>query len=565
MLMGSNKPYITALPQGAAPNGIARVVGVVVVLAAAVEGLAYSATNLWLQPDSWEHIQLAGDLAQGLGFANERFLVRAPGYPMMLACVFRIFGEHSPAIIAALQHLAIVGVNVLVVLIAWHVSRRASVALIAGLLSVGSLHLPAMASTVLTEAPFSLLLMGSVYFLIRYHREGGGRLVALASLFAGLAYLVRPMGITVVAACVVAVLDRVRQAVRERRQRAAANDDAASCNPDNAPSGLIRLVWAVRYLSMRHLALAILPAFVFYVGWQSLLVSVHQTTDAWNCFSGILLYHRTVAVEHLDDPQSTALAHTRRVVAEAKSRGLIHQGVDNQRWYTVWWALRDVEGMTLPAAARVMAEAGRDVMGVHRGLVAKRTMTHVARTLLMPEGSYRYVPGGAPGNGWRQAEDAVLLDASMFEPLLRPRMEPYNHYMPLGTESSATTPVWSAMARWYHRNIERGPSILGIGDSPYEAFVYLCLFGGVLSLATRDRARWMLLVMVIAGQVVPSAFAAGTIPRYGVPTQPLMKVFAALVIYLGVRSAAAASSRLRRRTAGASPDCALRRHSAPTI
>jgi hypothetical protein len=75
-----------------------------------------------------------------------------------------------------------------------------------------------------------------------------------------------------------------------------------------------------------------------------------------------------------------------------------------------------------------------------------------------------------------------------------------------------------------------------MGDSPYEAFVYLCMAGGLLSLGTRERMTWLLLALVIASQVVPSAFLAGTIPRYAVPVHPLLKAFAALAICLAVRA-----------------------------
>ena len=513
------------------------VVGVVVLVAVAWGMVAFFAHNLWLQPDSWESMQLAGQLVDGRGFVDERFLVRPPGYPLFLATMFRVFGEHSPIAIVALQQAMIVGVNILVTLLTWHLSKHASVALLTGLMSACSLHLPALAGAALTEAPFTLLFMASVYFLVRYHTEGGARLIALSSLFAGFAYLVRPMGLTIVAVCAVVVLHRVWLAM-------AAITPTSYGDPMRRPNMVGRL-WRVRRQAVTHLLLAVVPGVVCMVAWQSHLVAVHQTSRAWGCFSGIVLYHRAVAVEKLDAPTSEALARTKLVVAKAKAEGLIHPGIDNTRWYTVWQALHDVEGMTLPEAGVVMAEAGRDVIAAHPGLLARRTLKHLARTLLMPEGSYRYVPGGVPGDGWKQAKDADLLEASMFESLLRPRIEPYNHYIPLKSEPGPTTPVWSAVARWYYRNIECGRSILGIGDTPYEAFVYLCMMGGLLSLTTRQRMTWLLLALVIASQVVPSAVLAGTISRYGVPTHPLMKAFAALAICLAIRAVCISITRVR--------------------
>jgi hypothetical protein len=83
---------------------------------------------------------------------------------------------------------------------------------------------------------------------------------------------------------------------------------------------------------------------------------------------------------------------------------------------------------------------------------------------------------------------------------------------------------------WAYRNIQMGPSIAGIGDSPYEAFIWLCLLCVLGSLFTRNRATWLLVAGLVGIQVVVSAFLAGSTARYAVPVRPVLFLFPSLLV-----------------------------------
>ena len=172
------------------PGPAPRAVIWTVVLGAAVSNaFCLAGSHLWVYPDSIDYIRLAGGLADRFDLHQELFLIRPPGYPAMLAVIFRVFESWSQTAILVVQHgMAIVAAG-LTALIAWHLTQRKSVSLVAGLMCAGSLQVLAYANLVLTETPYMVTLLACVYFLVRYHHEGNLRVLALASLMAGLSYL----------------------------------------------------------------------------------------------------------------------------------------------------------------------------------------------------------------------------------------------------------------------------------------------------------------------------------------------------------------------------------------
>lgn len=98
------------------------------------------------------------------------------------------------------------------------------------------------------------------------------------------------------------------------------------------------------------------------------------------------------------------------------------------------------------------------------------------------------------------------------------------------------TPVWTAIARWFYKHVDQGPPIIGLADTPYEEFVWLCIIGGMYSLLTRERIAWLVVGGVVFLQIFVNSLLAATQPRYAIPTQPLMYLYAALLLVAVIRT-----------------------------
>jgi hypothetical protein len=108
--------------------------------------------------------------------------------------------------------------------------------------------------------------------------------------------------------------------------------------------------------------------------------------------------------------------------------------------------------------------------------------------------------------------------------MMRPWTGPYEKYLRLSEAAPGpTTPIWTAINRWFYRNIEKGPTIGGF--TPYEAFTWVCLLCALACLFTGRRSAWLVVIAAIGLQIGVSAVLAGPTPRYAVPVQPLLLLF----------------------------------------
>jgi hypothetical protein len=121
-------------------------------------------------------------------------------------------------------------------------------------------------------------------------------------------------------------------------------------------------------------------------------------------------------------------------------------------------------------------------------------------------------------------------DSGLYVDTYAPILQQLAAVLPMETGHRATTPIWAAVCRWFYHHIEKGFRIGGLCDSPYELFMLVGVLGALLSLKGVERSTWMMVGAVVFLQVVPSAFVAGIGPRYSVPIQPLMNLFAAVVL-----------------------------------
>lgn len=478
----------------------------VALLATAVAALAFSASNLWVVPTSLEYLDLAGSLLNRFDFDHELFLLRTPGYPVLLALIFRLFGAHSPVAILVIQHAMTIGAVLLAAMTAWEITQRRDVTLVAGVLGACSLQVHAFSNQVMTETPYTFALMATVYFLVRHHRRGLVRDLAIASFVAGVSYMFRPIGMSLVWLCPLVALHRLWIARNWDR---------------GASTGRYRVAFAF--------AASTLPALTLIGPWMVQNQIVHET-QSFTCCLDFALYNRAVYVERPESAGNPALSDIRQVVNEAKDTNGLDERADDGLAWTVWRAYRTVRGQPLKETSTILGQAARDALGADPIDLALRTGRYCVWMLLTPDSTYRYLPGGTKGEHGKKPLHAEVFDSGLYLDPFEPHLRPHIEYLPLANEPGASTPLWTLIVRWFYRHIERGPSILGLGDSTYEAFVLICVLGGFYSLLTRERATWAVLGAVVAVQIIPSAFIVGVGPRYAVPTQLVMKLFASVLL-----------------------------------
>ncbi len=522
-------------------KGVLVAVAIVGVL---VNALALIASRLWVCPDSSYYMALAGGITDHLDFTNELYLIRPPGYPLMLAAIFGLFGQYSPTAILFVQHGMVIGIALATTLIAWHLTYRRSISLLAGLMCACSLQLLAFANVIITEIPYTLALILSVYFLVKYHRLGELRSLALASLMAGVSSLIRPTGLSVVVLCVLAALHRAWKSRNDHTLIAPAN---ATCTPGRPlPYVASQVRWRRAVVGV---TLAVAPAMAVALPATMLNRLAHGADLSGRC-ADLALYHRIFAMDRLDSTNSEALTDIHAVVNEAIEHGHLAPDADYRQWGVVWTAYQVVRNVPLAGSSAIMGQAARDLIRENPGLYLNRTVRCAFWMVMVPDSFYRFHPGGAPGTVTAAGEsrrngEAEILDVATYEPMLRRWTDPYRHYLSFDSEPRAATPLWSGIARWFHRHIEKGPPLFGLGDSPYEEFSLLCLVGMVVSLVTRARVTWLLITGVIFLQIFASAALGGPTPRYAVPVKPLMLLYAALLI-VGLIRLLAGTLRLRR-------------------
>lgn len=463
---------------------------------------------------------LASGIAERFDFGHDLFLLRTPGYPLLLAGVFHLFGSHSATAIPAIQFAMVAGIAGVVAATFFQITRRCVPAVAAGLLATANLQLSGFAAMIMSEVPFALMLSLTVCCLVTYVSGGRVMHLLLGSFFVGAAYLFRPIGLALAAVCLLAAVLRWWQERVRFNSTLHAGDMPASLKAEQ------RIGFEMRRFAISCFA-AVFPAAGIAGIWMIVIASRGDSPAAT---IGPALYKRAVTMDRLDSARSHELHEIRNVVDEARNNGWIAADADYRVGGTVFDAYRALGLGSYPFVCEKMALAAGELIREHRVRFVERTVRYALWSVLRPDSSFRYVPGGSPGRQsssgeWTRAEDAELFDCSTYAPMMSPPLKPFEKYVALEAEPTLITPIWRRVVRSYHRTIE---SVIVFGSrrfAVYELFIVLCGLGVAFALVSRNRAMWMIPIAAILTQTLLAALLVGPVPRYTVPIQPWLHAF----------------------------------------
>lgn len=150
-------------------------------------------------PDSGLYWELGQNLADGSGFVRrtsdgvEYETLRTPGYPFLLACIFRLAGPGVAGVLL-FQFLVTCGTVFLTFLIGRHMGSL-ELGVGAALLILLSPAQILLDNQILSENLFTLMMLASLWTVYRIHPRGMLFFLAFSGLMMGAAVLVRPFGI----------------------------------------------------------------------------------------------------------------------------------------------------------------------------------------------------------------------------------------------------------------------------------------------------------------------------------------------------------------------------------
>lgn len=482
---------------------------IVPLVACAANAMSLASTPLWIYPDSVDYIQLAGTIVDDGNWSHELFLIRPPGYPLLLAVLFRWFGPASPVVLQVVQHAMNVAIAMLASAMAWHVSRNRWIALLTGVGAAASLQVLAYANLVLTETSYLLCFTACAFALARAVGDRRLRWLVLASLLAGVGWLFKPVAVCLAGGCGLAGawLALLGRATRVSTATGAGQERSTT---------FTRIAWPA--------LAAVVPVALVTLPWHLHGMRLHQANGT-NRTLDYVLYLRAVTFDGLDAPDSAALNDIKNVVEQAKTAGILAGGATHRDRGTVMKAYERLRGVGFAECSAIMGDAGRDVMKEHPRAIAMNTLRYAAWMILQPDPVYRFLPGGAPGADGKRAMDADIYESSTYlsgpgswEPLLRR----YEQHLPLSREARSLTAMWTAMVTWFHNNVDRPPGLLGVGGSRFADLAILGVIGLGCGVLRRGAAAWRILVVLVGAHILVSAFLGAAQTRYVVVVKPLL-------------------------------------------
>lgn len=434
-------------------------VALVALVALLVRGAFLFRAPVFVTGDSESYLGPAYDLARGLGF--DLSLKRTPAYPGFVAGVIWAWGEDLRSLLWA-QH-ALGALTAVLTFVLGRVTFGWAVGLGAGLLTALNGALVLAEHTVMTEALFVPLVVGSLTALVAALRSGRTGLYALAGLLLGAATLTRPVAQALVPLVPLAIL------LVERRWRPTLAFSLVAVGA----FGVTLLPWIVHSASESD------SASVGSLG-QSLV--------------GRTARHDRGAFTYYDpstddgDP-SPARLHARKVLQQAADQGSSGKAIHTR--------LRRELGLGPAEADRLMRDLAIEAIMRRPGYYVQGT---VQRFLRLSQGSVERERGYRDGSDvarqrWEDADSRHLLAPTT------------------PAEERAAPTAAALVALWQ-------PGHVG------AALPLLALVGLAFAIAQSARRPAAVLGLAGLALLLASAALVGNVARYRFPADPLIAVLA---------------------------------------
>lgn len=472
-------------------------------MVAAVTALRLVTGRIWVSPDSAGYLTLAIGFAEHWDWSNPLLLFRLPGHPLLLAAVFATCGDASAVMLRIVQHVMVAGCAGLTITLARHLGLSRRWALAAGACVLLDPYLARYADAVLTEVPYTLLLLAWMVLLVRFLRSGNPRAVSAlagASVLAAMLALFKDAGLALLILGALAGLW--------------ASATHATAGLPGRPSGRGPRAFAC-------IVAALIPGLILLA---PVVIHNHHAFGYWglNANGGMLPYYRAACVDRLPPPTTTAVARIGDMLTAARRAGVVGKDATLHDYLPTVRAVQHALDPTsrqifatpaLPQISALLGEAGWDIMRAHPLAIVRGTLRNSWHILTVPDPAGR-MPHEAHADFVVHRVGATALARYIPSNQLRVDHEP----APLPSR-----PVEN-LANALYRRLEGPLPLLPI--SPYELLILLALAGSVTALAPRPQAPALLLLLVTAYHLVGAGFMGGLEPRYVVPLHPLLIVWA---------------------------------------
>ncbi|MDD5679970.1 MAG: glycosyltransferase family 39 protein [Candidatus Omnitrophica bacterium] len=499
---------------------------IIIGVSAVVHAVTLFGTSLMIFPDSGGYVVGGFNIKDSFNFSTLPTM-RTPGYPLLLAAIFKIFGSNSAFPLRIIQHGMGVIITVMVYYTALELLRKKWKAFLCAVLSCFSLQLISYANYVMTEVLYAFLLAFTFYFYVRYAVTGRDGYLVLSLFVTGLATNVRPVAqYMIIFPCV---------------------------------SYLIFLFTSQKSNKIRSF-FALIAGLALYLAcvipWMAYNHAHNGFFGMTKCV-GINLYSRVVEYEKTIDYDSPYIQDIKS--AFGKNLAVRIQNGEAEKLKN--WAFYDYyfnpEAWKhhLPAIAAyihakkvkpteaddVFLRASLDCIKKYPVPYATTTLTYVYRTLITPEPTYLYIPGIPAGNDYPYPY-RIMWDAEKAnrDVITNWQCDPIQGYLKFDKEPNVCTMLYAHMVNIYDS---------WITDNKEEFLFFFLIVGFLASIyyifRKNNGLAWFSFSGAVAYNVIlPMLIVPGT-QRMRVPIDPFLIILYMLGLFCVIDICRAIISKVR--------------------
>jgi hypothetical protein len=479
---------------------------ILAVLAVTVQLVMCLGRSVAYMPDSGNYILYAAEIAERFDFSGINFL-RTPGYSLVLAGIFKVFGSTSGLGMKLVQHFF----NLITIFLVYKTGRLIYpprwFAFCCALVAVFSLQLWSYAVFPMTEGTYALLATAGLYCTLLYTSRGNCAALVLSMLIIGLATLVRPQGQHLV------LLPLLAWAVRTLFPRL-----LARLSPESSSVQDLNLS---RFRSAAWLGLGCLLYLACITPWM------YRNQVKFDSFSmggmmGQNLYSRLIEYDGLTPSVSSAYEDIRNTFIKDKQlRNAAGEGLEEKTTWRNHWPATDAymraQGTNLTQTDKVFMQAAADTLREYPLEYISNTFIGVFKNFRTYEPTFLYIPGVDPQIQPSWPDNYMWDVRTINAPYASKEWAPAN-YLPTYEEPNYFTDVYTWLVGYYY-------PLVAFWDYS-DKFMYLqfagfgaCLF--YLVVGRRRMETFIFVCYLLYGIVVPMLVVPWS-PRHRLPMDPVL-------------------------------------------